>query len=225
GILQGKTSRPDAAEKSFAAALAIQTRFLTDESPRPDDRKGLANMHISRGHLRLVSGKRTEAETDYLDAEKALAGLRPEECLEESARVQSSLATLWAGTQPGKAAKAVDRAVAGWKALCERSREPRFRHELAMAHLTRGVMADTGARQERAEAEYEQATAILTKLTSEYHDVIGYRETLGTLRHNHGQLLHDLGRDLEAEKVWRGALPGGAGAGGGRPGRPPLTEA
>jgi tetratricopeptide (TPR) repeat protein len=58
-----------------------------------------------------------------------------------------------------------------------------------------------------AEADYQQAMDLLVKLTSEFRGVISHRELLGNVSQNYGQLLRELNRARDAEKVWRASLP------------------
>ena len=62
-------------------------------------------------------------------------------------------------------------------------------------------------RTKEAEADYLQATDLLVKLTGEYRGVVSHRGLLANTMHNHGQLLRELNRHQDGEKVWRASLP------------------
>jgi tetratricopeptide (TPR) repeat protein len=205
-ILQAATNRHEEAEKSFADAIALKAG-LVSESADNDRKRDLARSYESRGDTRLVQKQPKEAEADYQEALRLLQGIPREQCLEDIAAVHASLGALWTKSQPGKAAGFHEQAIADWTALVKQSSEPRYRQELATALSNRGALAHLQARPKDAEADYEEATRLLTKLTGEFRAVTAHREALANVHHNHGQLLRDLGRHEESAKVWRAALP------------------
>jgi serine/threonine protein kinase len=205
-ILQGATNRPDEAEKSFAEAIAIKAGLIA-ESTANDRKRDLARSHESRGDVRLAQKQTKEAEADYQEAIRLLTGIPREECLEDIAAVHASLGALFTKSEPSKAAVFHEQAIEDWTALTKQSSEPRYRQELATALSNRGALAHLQKRSKDAEADYEEATRLLTKLTGEFRAVTAHREALANVHHNHGQLLRDLGRHDESAKVWRAALP------------------
>ncbi len=205
-ILQAALSEHDQAEKSFAEAVALKAALAAEHDAAREARRDLARTYISRGHVRLARKKTAEAEADYREALTLLADLPREESLEDLARVHASLGALWTRSEPAKAAGFHQKAIEDWTALTSRTAEPRYRHELATALANRGALAHLQSRPKAAEADYREATRLLTTLTGEYRGVIAYRESLANVHHNHGQLLRDLGRHEDATGVWRAAL-------------------